>query len=307
MDDLGALESFLKTVESGSFSAAASLLGLTPAAVSKHVAKLERTLGTRLFQRTTRSLTLTESGERLYAEAAGPARSLAQIMATISDRDAPPAGTLRLSVAPGFGRQYILPLMPAFLARYPAMTLDWSFENRHVDLVREGFDAAIGSGVEADANLVARQLVPLKFLTVASPDYLARRGVPRSVKDLAAHDCIRLRSATTGRLRDWAYRVNGEVVSLAVTGRLILTDLDAMLEATLAGMGMALLGAHHVLPSLSAGKLISVLPGQAASSGAIHVYYAQARLTPPKVRAFVDFLTEAFTQNETIQQIRAMP
>lgn len=297
MDDLGALQSFVKTVEAGSFSAAAGLLGLTPAAVSKHVAKLEKGLGARLFQRTTRSLTLTEAGERLYAETAGPTRALTQALATLTERDSQPAGTLRVSVAPGFSRQYVLPLMPAFLARYPGMRLDWSFENRHVDLVKEGFDAAIGAGVEADANVVARPLLPLKLLTVAAPSYLARHGVPATLADLAAHDCIRMRSATSGRLRDWDFSRDGETISVPVDGRLILNDLDAICEAALSGMGLARLGAHHVMAYLDEGRLQQVLADFPAPVGAIYVYYAHYRLTPPKVRAFVDFLSEALASS----------
>ena len=305
MDDLRSLESFLKTVEAGSFSAAASRLGLTPAAVSKHVAKLERGLGARLFQRTTRSLTLTEAGERLYAEAAGPARTLVQALATLTERDTQPAGTLRVSLGPGFGRQYVLPLMPAFLARYPNIRLDWSFENRHVDLVKEGFDAAIGAGVEADANVVARRLLPIKLLTVASPAYLAAYGTPTTLADLAGHDCIRLRSATTGRLRDWAFNVNGETMTVPVDGRLVLTDLDAICDAALAGMGLARLGAHHVLPHLEDRRLVQVLTDFPSPTGTMYVYYAHYRLTPPKVRALVDFLTEAFTRNDWLARIEA--
>lgn len=305
MDDLGALQSFVKTVEAGSFSAAAGLLGLTPAAVSKHVAKLEKGLGARLFQRTTRSLTLTEAGERLFAETAGPTRALTQALATLTERDAQPAGTLRISVAPGFSRQYVLPLMPAFLARYPAIRLDWSFENRHVDLVKEGFDAAIGSGVEADANVVARQLLPLNMLVVAAPAYLARYGEPASLADLAAHDCIRMRSATSGRLRDWEFTRNGETITVEVDGRLILSDLDAICEASLAGMGLARLGAHHVMHHLQAGRLQQVLVDYPTSAGAIYVYYAHYRLTPPKVRAFVDFLSASFAESDWMRRLAA--
>ncbi|WGS45359.1 LysR family transcriptional regulator [Burkholderia sp. JSH-S8] len=297
MDDLRVLESFLRTVEAGSFSAAAGRLGVTPAAVSKHVAKLERDLGTRLFHRTTRSLTLTEAGERLYAETSSAARALSQAMATLTGRDAHPAGTLRVSIAPGFGRQYVLPLMPAFLERYPGIRLDWSFENRHVDLVREGFDTAIGSGVEDDANVVARELAPIRPLIVASPAYLSKHGAPATLADLAHHDCIRLRSATTGRIREWAFAVDNETVTAPVDGRVVLTDLDAICDAAVAGMGLARLGAHHVLPYLDDGRLVRVLERFPATAGTIHVYYAHARLTPPKVRAFVEFLTESFAQS----------
>lgn len=306
MRELDGLDSFLRTVEAGSFSAAASRLGVTPAAVSKHVAQLERRLGTRLFQRTTRSLALTESGERLYAETAGPARALEQALAALSARDASPAGTLRVSVAPGFARQYVLPLMPQFLARYPALRLDWSFENRRVDLVKEGFDAAIGAGLAADANVVARPLAMIKPLTVAAPAYLAAHGTPLALSDLGHHDCIRLRSATSGRLRDWTFVAGGETVTIPVEGRLILTDLDAIGEAALAGMGLARLGAHQVLPYLDDGRLQRVLDAFPAPPGAIQVYYTQSRLTPPKVRAFVDFLSETLGSNEWLARVATM-
>jgi DNA-binding transcriptional LysR family regulator len=306
MSDLNGLESFLKTVEVGSFSAAAGLLGVTPAAVSKHVAKLERELGTRLFQRTTRSLTLTESGERLYAETAGPARALSHAITTLTQRDAQPAGTLRVSVAPGFGRQYVLPLMAGFLARYPGIRLDWSFENRRVDLVKEGFDAAIGAGLATDASVVARQLLPLKMVTVAAPSYLAAHGTPSAPSELAGHDCIRLRSSTTGRLRDWSFVTNGETLTVPVDGRLILSDLDAICDAAIAGMGLARLGAHHVMPYMDEGRLVRVLPGLSSQADAIQVYYAHYRLTPPKVRAFVDFLSDAFAKSTVVARLTSL-
>ncbi len=306
MNNLSGLESFLKTVEAGNFSAAAGLLGLTPAAVSKHVAKLERGLGARLFQRTTRSLTLTEAGERLYAETAGPARALSQAMATLTERDAQPAGTLRVSVAPGFARQYVLPLMPAFMARYPAIRLDWSLENRQVDLVKEGFDAAIGAGIAVDASVVARQLTPLRMLIVAAPAYLDAHGTPVTLADLSHHDCIRLRSATSGRLRDWSFQVDGETVTMPVEGRLVLTDIDAICDAAVTGMGLARLGVHHVLPYLDDGRLVRVLNEFPAPTGAIQVYYAHYRLTPPKVRAFIDFLIEEFNASPWLTRVNGI-
>lgn len=307
MNDMNELESFLKTVETGSFSVTAGLLGVTPAAVSKHVAKLERELGLRLFQRTTRNLTLTESGERLYAETVGPAHALRQAIASLTESAAQPAGTLRVSIAAGFARQYVLPLMPAFLKRYPAIRLDWSFENRRVELVKEGFDAAIGAGLDADANVVARRLLPLKLLTVGAPSYLAAHGAPGLLMDLAGHDCIRLRSPTTGRLREWTFITGSESVTVPVDGRLVLSDLDAVCDAAIAGMGLARLGAHQVLPYLDDGRLVQVLPELRSPRGAIHVYYAHYRLTPPKVRVFVDFLTESFAQCDAVARVAALP
>ncbi|MBK9236795.1 MAG: LysR family transcriptional regulator [Rhodoferax sp.] len=303
MDLLRSLEYFHKTVELGSFSGAANALGLTPAAVSKQVGELEKALGTRVFQRSTRNLTLTETGEQLLAQTSGPTHALRQVIDGLVQHKAQPAGTLRISVAPGFARQYILPLMPAFLTRYPAINLDWSFDNRHVDLVKEGFDAAIGAGIASDATVVARELVPLRLVTVASPAYLMRMGVPRALADLDKHDCIRLRSATTGRLREWQYIVAGEVVSVPVTGRLVMNDLEAICDCALAGLGLARLGAHHAMPHLDSGRLVQVLPELRAPPGTIHVYYAHYRLTPPKVSAFVGYLTESLQASGLLERL----
>lgn len=307
MNNMNELDNFLKTVESGSFSVAAGLLGVTPAAVSKHVAKRERELGVRLFQRTTRSLTLTESGERLYAETVGPAHALRQAFASVTEADAQPAGTLRVSISPGFACLYVLPLLPEFLRRYPKIRLDWSFENRRVELVKEGFDAAIGSGLAGNANIVARRLLPLKLLNLGAPSYFGAHGVPGSLADLADHACIRLRSPTTGRLREWTFVTGSESVTMPVDGRLVLNDLDAVCDAAIAGMGLARLGAHQVLPYLDDGRLVQVLPEVRSPGGAIQVYYAHYRLTPPKVRVFVDFLTESFARSETVARLCALP
>ena len=303
MDLLRSLEYFHKTVELGSFSGAANALGLMPAAVSKQIGEMEKALGSRVFQRSTRNLTLTETGEQLLAQTSGPTHTLRQVIDGLVQHKAQPAGTLRISVAPGFARQYILPLMPAFLTRYPAINLDWSFDNRHVDLVKEGFDAAIGAGIASDATVVARELVPLRLVTVAAPAYLMRMGVPRALADLDKHDCIRLRSATTGRLREWQYIVAGEVVSVPVTGRLVLSDLEAICDCALAGLGLARLGAHHAMPHLDSGRLVQVLPELRAPPGTIHVYYAHYRLTPPKVSAVVGYLTESLQASGLLERL----
>lgn len=306
MDLLRSLEYFHKTVELGSFSGAANALGLTPAAVSKQIGELEKALGTRVFQRSTRNLTLTETGEQLLAQSSGPAHALRQVIDTLVQHKAQPAGTLRISVAPGFARQHILPLMPAFLTRYPAISLDWSFDNRQVDLIKEGFDAAIGAGIASDATVVARELVPLRLVTVAAPAYLMRMGVPRTLADLEKHDCIRLRSATTGRLRAWQYLVAGEVVSVPVNGRLVMNDQDAICDCALAGLGVARLGVHHALAHLDAGRLVQVLPEMRAPQGAIHLYYAHYRLTPPKVSALVEYLSESLRASGLLERLEEL-
>eukprot|EP01038_Epipyxis_sp_PR26KG_P018057 gene18057-25323_t len=169
MEPLNHLESFVQSAEGGSFSAAARRLGLTPAAVSKNVARLEVRLGVRLFQRSTRRLTLTEGGERFLAQIGGALATLQEAVAGIDKDDGQPAGTLKVSMGQAFGREHVLPMLGDFLARYPAIQPDWHFDNQQVDLVGEGFDAAIGGGIELPAGLVARELSRIHVVAVAAP------------------------------------------------------------------------------------------------------------------------------------------
>src|SRR5690242_5689744 len=171
METLANLESFVRSAETGGFSAAARRLSLTPAAVSRNVAQLEANLGVRLFQRSTRRLTLTEAGERFLAAVSGGLDSVKAAIASVSADSTAPAGVLRVSMGTIFGLHYVLPMLPEFRKRYPRITPDWHFDNRAVDLVREGFDAAIGGGFELTPGVVARELVRVHIVAVASPSY----------------------------------------------------------------------------------------------------------------------------------------
>ena len=200
------LVSFVRTAEHGSFSAAARVLGLTPAGVSKNVARLEADLGVRLFQRSTRRLALTESGERFLRQVDGPLASLQAAVSGARRIDEEPAGTLKVSMGQAFGRHFLVPLLGDFLARYPRVLPDWHFDNRRVDIVGEGFDAAVGGGFALASGVVARELAPVHIVAVASPRYMAGRAMPRTPDDLAAFDGIMRRSSPTGRVRPWALR-----------------------------------------------------------------------------------------------------
>src|SRR3954470_23395675 len=183
------LISFAQTAEHGSFSAAARVLGLTPAGVSKHVARLERDLGVRLFHRSTRQLRLTEGGERFLQQVDGPLASLQAAVAGVADRGEDPAGTLKVSMGQAFGRNFLVPLLSAFLERYPRVVPDWHFDNRQVDIVGEGFDAAIGGGFRLASGVIAAELGPVHIVAVASPAYMQGRTLPRTPADLASFDC----------------------------------------------------------------------------------------------------------------------
>src|ERR1700745_1235046 len=178
METLANLESFVRSAETGGFSAAARRLALPPATVRRNVAMLERNLGVRLFHRSTRKLTLTDSGERFLLAIKDNLEGLQQAISGISTNGGEPAGVLKVSMGLNFGADYILPLLPAFLARYPGIRPDWQFHTRQIDMSAEGFDAAIGGGIEWGPGVVSRALAPLHLIAVASPEYMKKRRPP---------------------------------------------------------------------------------------------------------------------------------
>ena len=303
METLANLESFVRSAETGSFSAAARRLALTPAAVSRNVALLERNLGVRLFQRSTRKLTLTEAGERFLVEIGGNLDALQTAIASVSTDRSEPAGVLKISMAPTFGITYVMPLLPAFLARYPMVRPDWHFENRQVDLIAEGYDAALGGGFDLAPGVVARALAPAHLVAVASPAYMAGRAPPTDPGDLAKLDGIVMRSSRTGRLRHRTMReIAGGEMPAQLGEAIMVNDPAAMREAAILGLGVALLSVSDVLSSIERGELVRLLPRWYADAGAISIYYATRALLPAKTRAFVDFVVEAFERERLAER-----
>ena len=291
MDALNHMPSFVLSAELGSFSAAARRLGLTPAAVSKNVARLEASLGLRLFQRSTRRLTLTEGGERFLQQVKGALATLQEAVAGVAEEGGQPAGILKISMAPSFGRSYVLPLLGDFIARYPGVIPDCHFDNRQVDLVGEGFDVAIGGGIELTPGVVARELGHAHVVATASPAFMRGKAMPVHPSELAQFDGVARRSAGSGRLRSWVLRdgQGGEGVA-ECRPRAILDDPEAMAQAAIDGLGVALLPTPHAQPHLRSGALIRLLPGWCADSGPLSLYYPSKKLLPAKTRVFVDFL-----------------
>ncbi|WP_300749683.1 LysR family transcriptional regulator [Janthinobacterium sp.] len=299
MDALNHLQSFVLSAETGSFSAAARRLGLTPAAVSKNVARLETSLGLRLFQRSTRRLTLTEGGERFLRQVGGPLGALHDAISEAAGEGRPPSGILKISMAPSFGRRYVLPLLGGFVERYPGVVPDCHLDNRPVDLVGEGFDAAIGGGVELTPGLVARELGHIYIVATASPAFMQGKAMPGHPLDLAPLDGVVRRSAGSGRLRSWILRDGRGGEGLAeCQPRAIFDDPEAMAQAAIDGIGVALLPMPHALPHLRSGALIRLLPGWRADSGPLSLYYPSKKLLPAKTRVFVDFIVEQFRKQD---------
>jgi DNA-binding transcriptional LysR family regulator len=295
METLSSIESFVRSAELGSFSAAARRLSLTPGGVSKNVAKLEADLGVRLLHRSTRSLTLTEAGEQFLAQVSGGLDAIQSAIASTSTVAGQPAGTLKVGMAMAFGRDHILPLLGEFLQSYPAIKPDWRFDNRQVDLIGEGFDVAIGGGIDIAPGVVVRELAKVHLILVASPDYLASRFTPTSPANLQQMDALIRYSQTTNRTTPWHLKtLAGDQVTIELAPRATLNDPEMLCNAAIAGLGVAHVPMPHALRHLQSGALVRVLPEWYTEAGVISLYFAAKKLMPAKTRVFVDFIVEKF-------------
>jgi DNA-binding transcriptional LysR family regulator len=289
LDDLASLAAFVRVAEAGSFTAAARALGTTTSAISKRVARLEDRLGVRLVNRTSRRVALTEAGEALV-ERAG--RVLAELEGLESDLGGAPQGHLRVNGPLVFGEQRLVPLLPAFMAKYPRIRVDLDLTDRFVDMVAERYDVAVRIGALADSSLMARRLLPSQLIACASPGYLAARGTPAKPMDLAAHDCISSSRMDLDPRREWLFRGPEGEVLVPVGGRLRSDHGGAMRAAAVAGLGIAVLPSFLIDEDLRTGALVAVLEGWRAPDLDVYAVYPAGKHVPPKVRAFVDFLVE---------------
>lgn len=307
METLSSIESFVRSAELGSFSSAARRLSMTPGGVSKNVAKLEADLGVRLFHRSTRSLTLTEAGEQFLSQVSSGLESIQSAIANTSNVSGQPSGTLKVSMAMAFGRDHILPLLSEFLTLYPAIKPDWRFDNRQVDLIGEGFDVAIGGGIELAAGIVVRELAKIHLVLVASPAYLASKFIPQTPTDLHKLDVLIRYSQTTHRTTPWHLKsLSGDQVTIELPPRVTLNDPEALCNAAIAGLGIAHVPMPHVLKHLESGALVRVLPDWYTETGVISLYFAAKKLMPAKTRVFVDFIVDKFRSQQLSEKWSAV-
>jgi len=297
MESFSSIECFVRSAEVGSFAEAARRLSLTPAAVGKSVAKLEARLGVRLFQRSTRSLTLTEAGQLFLREVGSSFNTIQNAVANLASAGGQPAGTLKVSMGTAFGRLFVVPLLGEFLGRYPAINPDWHFDNRQVDLIGQGFDAAIGGGFELPQGVVARKLTVAHRVLVASQAYLQSHSAIFEPQDLAPHHGILIRSPQTGRVRSWQLTSrNREHSPLTLKAQMTMSDSEAACIIAAQGLGIALVSMPFAVAYLDSGALQRVLPDWYVDDGNISIYYAEHKLLPGKTRAFVDFIIERFAE-----------
>lgn len=290
---LGSIELFCLAAEAGSFTAAAQLAGVTPAAVSRSILRLEQRLGSRLFARTTRSIRLTEAGRNFFLQCSQALTQLVEAQQEVMGAQTTPSGLLRISLPTTYGHHRILPLLPKFRALYPQVSVDIHLGNRNIDFVGEGYDLAIRVRAQPDSSMIARLLEDAKLVVVASPDYLRKAGTPQTLEDLVQHDCIQFELPSSGRRISWLFQENGEDREVMSDGGYSCSD-DVLGGVTLAKHGAGVFQTYKFIveKELADGSLIEVLQPYAGRSRPYTLLYPHGRYVPQRVRAFVDFLLQ---------------
>jgi len=305
-EQLDGLATFVCVAELRGFSAAAVRFGMSPSAVSQTIHKRETRLGTPLFARTTRRVSLTHAGERYLARVAPAVDELSSAAEELSDVGARPAGQLRLNVSRAAYLFALRPILPPFLAAYPEVQLEVSIDSALVDIVHLGFDASMRYSDMVERDMVSVRVgPPLASYVVAAPSYLERRGLPQRPQDLLTHECIRYRYPTSGRIQLFG---NGKKRSeIAVSGSLAPNDDSALVDAALAGMGIAYLTSGYVSEHLSQGRLLRMLSDYSPETPALSLYYPSRRRMSRLLRALLDFLRNAPAEASGAQKVRRQP
>ncbi|MEZ4382181.1 MAG: LysR family transcriptional regulator [Nannocystaceae bacterium] len=296
MQDLVAVEAFVRVVDRGSFSAAAADLGVAKSTVSKRIAALEERLGARLLYRTTRSVRPTEVGATYYERCLAVLAAAEEAERAVTRMQQVPRGRLRVSAPMSFGQRYLAPVVAEFMRDFPEVEVDLDLSDRMVDVIAEGFDVAIRVAALPDSSLIARRLAGSRRLVVGAPSYFRARGRPASPAALAEHDCLLYAYQASGDT--WHFDGPGGAQAVRVAGRLRANNGDVLAVAACAGLGLALLPDFIVEPELRAGRLEPTLPEHCRAETALYAVYPHARHLVPKVRAFVDRLAGRFAAAE---------
>lgn len=291
---LGSIELFCLAAEYESFTEAANHAGLTPAAVSRNVLRLEQRLGVKLFVRTTRKIRLSEAGRNYYLQCKHALQQIVDAERDASGQQVIPAGILRVSMPTPFGHHFLLPLMPAFLQAYPQIQLDLQLSNWNVDFTSEGFDLAIRVRVPPDSGMIARKLIDAELVVVAAPAYLQQHGAPTSLEQLAQHQCIQFILPSIGQNVIWQFKRDGQELDWPTTGSYSISD-DILGTVSLAKHGAGLIQTYRfvVEAELQSGQLCEVLQEFGGRSRPFSLLYPRHRHMPARLRVFIDFLMKA--------------
>lgn len=295
MDRLKCLSVFVRVVEAGSFAAVADTFGMTAPMIGRHVRALEDSLGTQLLNRTTRRQSLTEAGRIYYERSKAVLAELEAADESVARMRSIPRGTLRIGAPVTFGSACLAPALPDYLAAHPEVRVEMTLNNRVVDLIDEGYDAVIRTGALPDSGLIARPLAPHRLVACASPAYLERRGTPTHPDELHAHSCLCFHPGSAFDI--WSFTgagPDGGVIRVQVSGPISTNSGQALREAALGGAGIVLQPEALLAPDLSAGRLVRVLEAYPPVALPMNILYSPARAISPKLRSFLDFMTERF-------------
>ena len=289
---LSGIEVLVAAVEAGSFVRAAESLGLTQSGVSRAVARLERRVGVRLFDRTARAIALTEEGRRFYQQVKPHLSSIEDAAIQAGGSTKTVRGRLRVNVDPFFARLVLAPRVGKFLADHPELSLEIIGRDRLGDLIADGFDAAVRFGDPEPSSLVARRLIETRVLTCAAPAYLTKHGRPEHPRELAdaRHECILYVDPITGRPFPWEFHRGRQKIRVAVSGRLTVNNVGTTLGACVAGHGIAQILALGTEDLLNRGKLVELFPDWSGERFPLYMFYLSRNVPPAKLRAFVDFV-----------------
>lgn len=297
-----AILSFVEAADLKSFSDAARKLGISPAAVSKNIAGLEQVLGVRLMNRTTRKINLTEDGEAFLVQSRIALQALENAVDGIVARKMEMSGHVKISTSTSFGNEHLLPALPGLMAQYPHLSVEADFDDRVIDLVRDGYDIAIRGGHILDSSLITRPVCRLHTVLVAAPDYLVQYGAPQCPDDLKQHRLI-ARRFLGGRLSQWGFKSNDDSFSIfdPTNAVLKLSAPEALVQAAVSGLGIAQVGVHLAYPLLEAGALNTVLRGQYDTGNyEMVLQYPHRSFIAPRIKATVDYLLAHFEQDSAL-------
>ncbi len=290
MDFVACSRMFVRVVESGSFSAVATENETTQPTVSKHVSALETHLGAKLFNRSTRKLSLTEAGSEFYDRCKRILSDIEEAESSIGHRTSTPGGLLKVHMPITFGRMHILPRLWAFMQAFPDIHLDIRMDDHYANLIEEGVDVAIRIGPLSDSNMIARKIGTCPRATIASPSYLQKHGTPANIQELTQHNCVVYSLLTTGN--EWHFNSNKGHESIRVTGNFIANSPDAIREAIVAGVGIAVTPLWLIDDCLQRGEVVTLLNNYNPTPLEIHAIYPERKYVPEKVRCFIDHLRD---------------
>ncbi|VVD60143.1 LysR family transcriptional regulator [Pandoraea anhela] len=297
MNGIRSITVFVRAATLGSLRGAAIDQGISPQAASHAVMQLEKTLGVRLFHRTTRRLSLTEEGQQLLESVQPALTMLSCALDDVRRSKEEVSGALRVSAPRAFGLPVLWRYFEAFQQRYPNVQLDVQFDDHFTDLVTDRAEVGFRGGPRPSGGSIARRLAPIQLIVCASPEYIARHGAPRSIDELVQHRCTGYRRANTGKLAQWQFRVGDEIVYRDVPAAICVNDTEMETQAVLSGLGIGQLGSFNAATHIRSGRLIALLTEHVTEYGMIYIYYRHRTEQPLRVKTFIDFMVEHMAGN----------